>query len=92
VVRYAATLREVVRALPEGADRFVLDPTAARRALPETARDVTVISGPEGGFGWLELDQLATAGFGSLGLGPRVLRADTAPVIAVALIRAATRS
>jgi 16S rRNA U1498 N3-methylase RsmE len=31
-------------------------------------------------------------GFTRLGLGPRVLRAETAPVVAVALIRAATRS
>jgi 16S rRNA U1498 N3-methylase RsmE len=32
------------------------------------------------------------AGFQAMGLGPRVLRAATAPVIAVALVRAATDS
>lgn len=89
-VRFTATLREVLRALPVG-DRFVLDPTA-ERGEPSGAADVTVISGPEGGFSWIELDQLAAAGFLALGLGPRVLRADTAPVVAVALIRAATAS
>jgi 16S rRNA (uracil1498-N3)-methyltransferase len=56
------------------------------------AAEVTVASGPEGGFAPGELEQLARAGFASVGLGPRVLRAETAPVIAVALIRAATRS
>lgn len=89
-VSFTAPLREVLRALPEG-DRFVLDPTA-ERGQPSGAADVTVISGPEGGFSWIELDQLAAAAFLSLGLGPRVLRAETAPMVAVALIRAATAS
>ncbi len=89
-VRFVATLRVILRALPDG-QRFVLDPTAERGQLGGEA-DITVISGPEGGFSWIELDQLAAAGFTSLGLGPRVLRADTAPVVAVALIRAATTS
>lgn len=89
-LRFTATLREVLRALPVG-DRFVLDPTA-ERGQPTGAADVTLISGPEGGFSWVELDQLAAAGFLALGLGPRVLRADTAPIVAAALIRAATAS
>lgn len=71
--------------------RFVLDPGAERAAIP-AADDVTLISGPEGGLAPEELDALAAAGFASLGLGPRVLRAETAPVVAVALVRAATNS
>lgn len=66
----------------------VLDPSVERGELPMT--DTAVISGPEGGFAPAELDALA--GWTSIGLGPRVLRAETAPVIAVALIRAATGS
>jgi len=89
-VTLAATLREILRELPAGA-RFVLDP-AAERGLIGDATDVTLASGPEGGLAPIELDQLATAGFTSLGLGPRMLRAETAPVVAVALIRAATKS
>jgi 16S rRNA (uracil1498-N3)-methyltransferase len=54
------------------------------------ATDITVVSGPEGGLTPAELGQLAS--FTPLGLGPRVLRAETAPMVAVALIRAATRS
>jgi 16S rRNA (uracil1498-N3)-methyltransferase len=69
--------------------RLVLDPGAERVAIP-AADEVTIISGPEGGFAPEELDQLA--GWASLGLGPRVLRAETAPVVAVALVRAATNS
>jgi 16S rRNA U1498 N3-methylase RsmE len=53
---------------------------------------VTLVTGPEGGLSPAELDALATAGFTALGLGPRVLRAETAPAIAVALIRSITDS
>jgi 16S rRNA (uracil1498-N3)-methyltransferase len=66
-------------------------PGKAGLAIAE-AVDITLASGPEGGLAPIELDQLATAGFTSLGLGPRMLRAETAPVVAVALIRAATKS
>ncbi len=90
IVTYAATLREMLRALPATGDRFVLDPTAEPGAA--TGADVTLISGPEGGFSWIEIEQLVTAGFAPFGLGPRVLRAETAPVVATALIRANTRS
>jgi 16S rRNA (uracil1498-N3)-methyltransferase len=71
--------------------RLVLDPGADRQPLP-AADELTIVSGPEGGLVPDELDALATAGFGALGLGPRVLRAETAPVVAVALVRAATGS
>jgi 16S rRNA (uracil1498-N3)-methyltransferase len=84
------SLASAIAALPAGV-RLVLDPSAERGALP-TGADITIISGPEGGFAPAELDTLAAASFLSMGLGPRVLRAETAPVIAVALIRAATQS
>lgn len=76
--------------VPADSLRLVLDPTSDAPLDLGAARDVTVISGPEGGLAPEELDRLA--GFTPVGLGPRVLRAETAPVIAVALIRAATRS
>ena len=94
VVRYATDLAAATRALPHG-QRLVLDPAsdAALEALELGAADVTVVSGPEGGLAPDELDHLLGAGgFVALGLGPRVLRAETAPMVAVALIRAATRS
>ena len=79
-----AELRHAIRALPEGA-RFVLDQGGERAAV--AGDDLTIISGPEGGFTWLESEQLATAGFRGLTLGPNTLRAETAPVVAVAVIR-----
>lgn len=88
-VASAASLAAALTGLPDGA-RFVLDPTSDAPLDPGAAADVTVVSGPEGGLAPDELDQLA--GFTAVGLGPRVLRAETAPVVAVALIRAATRT
>jgi 16S rRNA (uracil1498-N3)-methyltransferase len=82
-------LAAALAGLPAGA-RLVLDPTSDAGLDLGGARDVTVISGPEGGLAPEERAQLAA--FAPLGLGPRVLRAETAPVVAVALIRAATRS
>jgi 16S rRNA (uracil1498-N3)-methyltransferase len=76
--------------------RLVLEPSCATAlvALPTLpgAADITLISGPEGGIAPDELDQLAGAGFVPVGLGPRVLRAETAPVMAVAVIRAVTHT
>ncbi|MGE5185258.1 MAG: RsmE family RNA methyltransferase [Acidobacteriota bacterium] len=69
----------------------VLDPSAERGAFPAAA-ELTIVSGPEGGLAPEELDALTAAGGLSIGLGPRVLRAETAPVVAVALVRAATAS
>ena len=76
-----AELRHAISALPEGA-RYMLDPAGERAAA--SADDVTIISGPEGGFSWIEIDQLAAAGFVGMSLGPNTLRAETAPVVAVA--------
>lgn len=94
-VTIAESLAGALAALPTG-QRLVLDPASDAPltvSTPGAMADVTIVSGPEGGLAPAELDQLVDrAGFSPLGLGPRVLRADTAPVVAVALIRAATRS
>jgi 16S rRNA (uracil1498-N3)-methyltransferase len=70
--------------------RFVLDGRAERVAPPVGEALVTIASGPEGGLSPAELDFLTAEGFVPFGLGPRVLRAETAPAIATAIIRAAT--
>jgi 16S rRNA (uracil1498-N3)-methyltransferase len=54
-------------------------------ALPTAATAVTVLLGPEGGFAPDEVARARTAGFHPVSLGGRVLRADTAAVVAVAL-------
>jgi RsmE family RNA methyltransferase len=71
-----------------GSGDWQLDPEKPNQFVDH----VTIVSGPEGGLAPTELDALATAGFTAIGLGPRVLRAETAPAIAVALVRALTES
>ncbi len=89
IVSWADDLRTAIAALPSGA-RLLLDPASSAALELDDPTEVTIISGPEGGLAPDELDALTS--FTPVGLGPRVLRAETAPVIAVALIRAATRS
>lgn len=64
----------------------VEDPIAALRQAP--AGPVSVLIGPEGGFSPEERARIAPRGL-TLSLGPRILRADTAAVAALALVNAA---
>ncbi len=90
-VSHANDLAAAIASLGPG-ERIVLDPNADTQLEIAHSSDVTVASGPEGGLTAGELEQLEGAGFVPVGLGPRVLRAETAPTIAVALIRHASRS
>ncbi|MEA2698257.1 MAG: rRNA (uracil1498-N3)-methyltransferase [Myxococcales bacterium] len=58
-----------------------------RAALPAAPRPTTLLVGPEGGFSAEEMGQAETAGFVTVGLGPRILRTETAAVVAVALLQ-----
>lgn len=80
------------------ADRRLLvgDETGAGRPVAEVAQKLAealgvcaVMTGPEGGFAPDELDQLGELPFvTSIGLGPRVLRADTAALAALSVVQA----
>ena len=66
----------------------VADPLAALSRL--APGPLAVIVGPEGGFDAEERAQLAAAPFArAISLGPRIMRADTAAVAALALVNAA---
>jgi 16S rRNA (uracil1498-N3)-methyltransferase len=90
-VTYADDLGRAIAALPMGM-RVVLEPNSDSPVDAGAAPDITIASGPEGGCTVEEFSQLTDAGFTPAGLGPRILRAETAPMIAVALIRAATHT
>src|SRR5262249_60062995 len=58
-----------------------------RRVLPaERPREVTVAVGPEGGFSPDEVALAERASYAICGLGPRILRAETAALVAVSAI------
>lgn len=77
-------------ALAAGGVRAVLEPDAAV-TLADAARGctaATLLIGPEGGLSPEELTLAAAHGFTACRLGPRVLRAETAPLAALALLQA----
>ena len=50
-------------------------------------KSVAILIGPEGGFSSKEVDVSRKYGFQSVSLGPRLLRTDTAPLAAIAIIQ-----
>lgn len=60
-----------------------------RRALDAAAWPLTLFIGPEGGFDPSEIEAAAQAGVELVGLGPRVLRTETAAIVLLALVAAA---
>lgn len=67
---------------------FVLDHRGTA-GFPQQTRPeaVTLLVGPEGGLSESEIDAALTAGFRSVRLGPRVLRTETAPVVAISVLQ-----
>jgi 16S rRNA (uracil1498-N3)-methyltransferase len=83
---------------PGKGPRLVFEPETAAHA-PATARtpggtadvaiaDAEIAVGPEGGFASDELEAFRVAGFSQVGLGPRILRAETAAIAAVVWLQA----
>jgi len=61
-----------------------LQPTVQQGASPE---GIFAVLGPEGGFSPAEVEAAVAEGFLTAGLGPRILRAETAAITAVALLQ-----
>ncbi len=55
--------------------------------LVEAPHSIGVLIGPEGGFSASEIEKAQGFGFQTVGLGPRILKAETAPVVALALLQ-----
>jgi len=76
-------------AVPPGTARWVLTPGApALASQPPPQGAVELLVGPEGGLSEREQDLALSQGAEPVGLGPRVLRAETAPLAALAAIHA----
>ena len=72
----------------EGSARRVLSlhPQARPLLVTRTAAPLVLLSGPEGGLSPREQERALAAGFEPVTLGPRVLRAETAPLAALAAL------
>ena len=83
----------LAQAAAAGGSRFLLwegeHGPSLPRALASRPRAVVLLVGPEGGFAVGEVALARAAGFASAGLGPRILRSETAAIVAVALAQAA---
>jgi 16S rRNA (uracil1498-N3)-methyltransferase len=85
-LRSPEALGRVLAAWPEGRPLIVCDESGEGEPIGEAAAR---LPGPEGGFDQTELDALGKLSFVSrVGLGPRVLRAETAAVAALAIFQA----
>jgi 16S rRNA (uracil1498-N3)-methyltransferase len=51
------------------------------------ARRIMIVVGPEGGFSREEAKQAVNSGFTTVGLGPRILRAETAAIATLAIVQ-----
>ena len=85
-------------AAPCAGPRLVFEPESALHPqamaqVPGGAADIAIVDaqiaiGPEGGFASDELEAFRVAGFSQVGLGPRVLRTETAAIAAVVCLQA----
>lgn len=90
-----ASFNEWVGALPAAtvqAPRLLLSLRPGTQALSQAVAafgngtPVTLLSGPEGGLSAAEEDAAVARGFAPVNLGPRVLRAETAPLACLAVL------
>ncbi|GFM87383.1 ribosomal RNA small subunit methyltransferase E [Pseudomonas cichorii] len=65
--------------------KLVLHPVAEALTSHEKPTTLAFLIGPEGGLNDAEVEQAREAGFHSARLGPRVLRTETAPVVALSV-------
>jgi 16S rRNA (uracil1498-N3)-methyltransferase len=65
--------------------KLVLHPVAKPLVSHAKPASLAFLIGPEGGLTDSEVDQAKAAGFHAARLGPRVLRTETAPVVALAV-------
>jgi 16S rRNA (uracil1498-N3)-methyltransferase len=88
------TLERVLAGWPAGRPLLVCDETGAGELIADAAArlgpgPMALLTGPEGGFAKTELDYLGNLSFViRIGLGPRVLRADTAALASLAVLQA----
>lgn len=86
--RFRPLVEDVLAATPAGVLRLVADPSAAHPCPVDVGAPVVLVVGPEGGLVPFELELLRAAGFTAIGLGPRVLRVETAVVSLLARLGA----
>jgi len=88
-VRAPLDLPQYLAGSPRDGQRLVLSPTgpASLAGLASMAARVELLIGPEGGLDDAEVEAAARAGFAPVRLGPRVLRTETAGIVALSVLQ-----
>jgi 16S rRNA (uracil1498-N3)-methyltransferase len=89
-IREGTSLEKLLSAWPKERRMFFCDEGGDAKPLAEAAREVSgpaaILTGPEGGFDPAEREMLRALPFVTpVTLGPRILRADTAALAAIAI-------
>jgi 16S rRNA (uracil1498-N3)-methyltransferase len=89
-VRAPQDLSQFLASMPREGQRFVLSPTgpSSLAGLTSLGARVELLIGPEGGLEDAELERAAATGFTPVRLGPRVLRTETAGIVALTVLQA----
>lgn len=81
-------LRDWLNALPAATLKLKLSPAAPQAAsLKHEGQPVALLVGPEGGLSDHEENLADISGFSGLSLGPRILRTETAGLVALAVVQ-----
>ena len=88
-LRPVVELRRFLAESPRGGQRLVLSPDgpASLAGITSVAARVELLIGPEGGLDDGELHDAVRAGFTPVRLGPRILRTETAGIVALAVLQ-----
>ena len=57
------------------------------KSIGSVKKEISIASGPEGGFSEREMTLAKNTGFDAISLGPRILRTETAPLAALSIIQ-----
>lgn len=93
-LRTPLSLQGALTKWPDGRSLLLMDETGAGRPIAEALAELppgpaALLIGPEGGFAKSELDGFSRLTFAvRVGLGPRILRADTAAIAALSCYQA----
>ncbi len=83
-------LAEWLGTLQDSHTRLLLDAGAQRpMGVAPTATELTLLIGPEGGLSDAERQAARAAGFDARRLGPRILRTESAAIVALSILQAA---
>jgi 16S rRNA (uracil1498-N3)-methyltransferase len=67
--------------------KLIMQPGTNQPFQQNKPATVALLVGPEGGFSDLEIQAANNAGFDSISLGPRILRTETAPLVAISILQ-----